>query len=195
MKRVFLFAVLLCELSACAHASTATPPTTVEPLGDTVLPLPSDTVPAGSTTDVLVYFSVGADETLASVPVPREVPASDDPVQLVQSTLDLLVQGPTDAEKAAGLISWFSPATAGVVTLVSREGGAFAVDFHSLTALIPNASTSAGSQLLLSQLNGTIFQFAAVDSVLYTLDGDCDAFWMWLQMECHPVTRVEWEGA
>ncbi len=48
--------------------------------------------------------------------------------------------------------------------------------------------------MLLSQLDSTMFQFDFVQRVNYTLEGNCDDFWEWLQMGCHIVTRAEWEA-
>jgi hypothetical protein len=195
MRRILFWAAFSAGTLACliSNSPAATPAATGGSAGETIAATPA-AAETPDTATVRVYFTLAADESMTPVPVVREVPASDDPVEQVRSALDWLVRGPTDAEKAAGLTSWFSPATAGVVTAVGRDGGTFAVDFHSLDTLIPNASTSAGSQLLLSQLNSTVFQFAAVDSVRYTLDGDCGAFWQWLQMDCHTLSRAEWTG-
>ena len=100
-----------------------------------------------------------------------------------------LVAGPTEAERAAGLTSWFSEATAGALLSVEVEDGLAAIDFADFSAMIPNASTSAGSAMLLSELNTTMFQFSEVDGFLYRFDGDCDAFWNWLQSGCIIQTR------
>jgi hypothetical protein len=63
------------------------------------------------------------------------------------------------------------------------------VDFGDLRSVIPNASTSAGSRLL-SQLDATVFQFPTVTSVTYRIDGSCQAFGEWLQVDgCVPRTR------
>jgi spore germination protein GerM len=133
------------------------------------------------------------DVEMAPVPVARTVPNSDNLAGVAHSTLKELLKGPTDAEKAQGLISWFSAATAHSLTSVSVYEGEIALDFSGLKTLIPNASTSAGSQMLLSQLNSTVFQFPSIQSADYTLDGDCQVFWEWLQYECHPITRADWE--
>ncbi|MBN2084015.1 MAG: GerMN domain-containing protein [Anaerolineales bacterium] len=150
--------------------------------------------PEPGTVSVWVFFTMAADENMTPVPATRSVPQTDNEAVLVRSTLKELLKGPTDAEKAAGLTSWFSPATADAVAGVIGVGGEYTVDFTGLNTLIPNASTSAGSQMLMSQLNSTVFQFDFVQSVGYTLDGDCAAFWEWLQMGCHTVTRAEWEA-
>jgi hypothetical protein len=64
------------------------------------------------------------------------------------------------------------------------------VDFHDLRTVIPNASTSAGSGMLLAQLDATVFQFDSVSSVVYRIEGDCEAFNEWLQFGgCEPRVR------
>jgi hypothetical protein len=192
-------AVLACNLLAPAVSprpaatDTAIPPVHLET--DSVMPAAAvSTAEPGATegmTAVHVYFTNAA--TFLPEPVDRFVPETDNPAVLVHSTLQELVKGPTEAEKNAGLTSWFSADTAGTVIGVAAGGGEFEVDVTQWNILIPNASTSAGSQILLSELNGTVFQFDFVRSVTYTLDGDCAAFWEWLQMDCHPVTRADWQ--
>jgi hypothetical protein len=100
-----------------------------------------------------------------------------------------LVSGPTEAERAAGLTSWFSEATAGALLSVEVEGALATIDFAGFSAVIPNASTSAGSAMLLSELDTTMFQFTEVDGFLYRFDADWDAFWNWLQAACTVQTR------
>lgn len=97
--------------------------------------------------------------------------------------LTQLLAGPTAAEKAQGLGSWFSDATAGMLHSVVIEDGVARVDFDpALATTIPNASASCGSSLLLAQLDATIDQFDSVDRVVYSLGGDVDAFYGWLQL-------------
>lgn len=106
------------------------------------------------------------------------------------ATLRALLQGPTADERAAGITSWFSEATAGRLHSVSlQEGGRLVVDFHDLRQAIPNASSSTGSTLLLQELNTTLFQFPTVEVIEYRMDGSCQAFWGWLQYECQDVRR------
>lgn len=110
----------------------------------------------------------------------------------VHEALALLVRGPTEEEEADGVDSWFSAETAGALRSVDVDADGHAVvDFEGLDALIPNASSSAGSRLLLMQLNGTVFEFPAIESVEYRLDGSCDAFGEWLQTGCVTHTRTD----
>lgn len=156
----------------------------------------TNSVPAGGQVteiQVSVYFTHANDEGMTPVAVGRTVPNSENFTEVIRSTLGELLQGPEPAEAAQGLISWFSPTTANSLASVSFSGDTLAADFNGLNTLIPNASASAGSQMLLSQLNSTLFQFPSVQTVRYSLDGECAAFWEWLQFECHPVTRADWE--
>lgn len=132
---------------------------------------------------VTIIFTRGE----APAPVRRPVPVSSSPLR---AALDWLVQGPTSEERAAGIRSWFSEETAGVLRSVEVDtSGKAIVDFRDLRPLIPNASSSFGSTLLLQELNGTVFQFPEIESVEYRMEGSCDLFWEWLQYGCQVVGR------
>lgn len=109
----------------------------------------------------------------------------------VRDALDALVRGPTAEERAAGAESWFSEETAGVVRSVDVDTTGHAiVDFDDLRRVIPNASSSAGSAMLLDELNATMFGFPGIRSVEYRMEGSCDLFWDWLQYGCQIVDRT-----
>jgi hypothetical protein len=57
------------------------------------------------------------------------------------------------------------------------------VDFRNFSRLIPNASSSCGSAMLLAQLNRTATQFPTVRRAVYSFNGDRHAFYEWLQRE------------
>jgi spore germination protein GerM len=118
-------------------------------------------------------------------PVSREVlPAPD----LLTATLAELLRGPTPEERAAGLTSWFSSETAGMLNGVRLDAeGRAIVDLADVRDVIPGASSSAGSATLLGELNGTLAQFDAVQEVEYRLDGSCERFWNFLQRDCEIV--------
>ena len=147
--------------------------------------------------DVTVFFSrtfftdeelaAGTDTRTAVVPVSRQVPRTSG---VLRAALEQLLAGPTDGERFRGLHSWFSEETAGMLNDVTiGPDGTAVVDFGDLRPVIPNASTSAGSDQLLAQLEATVFQFASVTGVEYRIDGSCEAFWEWLQRSCHTVVR------
>lgn len=92
-----------------------------------------------------------------------------------------LVAGPTSAERARGYGGWFSSRTAGSVRSVRIARGVAHVDFRNFSRVIPNASTSCGSTLLLAQLDRTARQFPTVRRTIYSFDGSRRAFYEWLQ--------------
>jgi hypothetical protein len=142
--------------------------------------------PAADQMEVKAYTTCG--ET-SLVPVYRLLPRS--PATL-RAALDALLAGPSGEERRASLTSWFSADTARMLRSVTVHDEHHAVvDFDPhLPDVIPNAGSSAGSAQLLSQLDATVFQFRAVESVEYRLGGDCEAFSEWLQYGgCERRTR------
>jgi Sporulation and spore germination len=121
-------------------------------------------------------------------PVPRDAHAAD-PVSRLEAAIIGLVGGPTQAEREAGYFSFFSEDTELAVNGVSIEADGTAIVDLGDIRFVSNAATSAGSEVLLAQLNATVFQVDAVTAVEYHIDGSCDAFWEWLQQECHVVVR------
>lgn len=108
----------------------------------------------------------------------------------LRGALESLLAGPSAEQRAAGVDSWFSHTTADVLRGVEVDGGRVVVDLdQDLAELIPNASTSAGSAMLLAQLDSVVFRFPWVEAVEYRMGGSCDAFWEWLQRACGTVTR------
>jgi hypothetical protein len=135
---------------------------------------------------VSVYFH--CDEQLA--PVLRLVPQGSTEAH-ARAALEALLEGPTLDEQAAGYTSWFSQRTAGALRVfIANPNRQVIVDLRDFSAVIPNASSSAGSQALLDQLSATVFQFPEYQSVLFTFEGDCNRFWNWLQMSCSALQRM-----
>jgi len=92
-----------------------------------------------------------------------------------------LLKGPTAAERRAGYGGWFSARTAGKLRSVRITAGVAFIDFADLRKIIPNASSSCGSTLLLAQLDRTATQFATVQRAVYSFNGSRSAFYNWLQ--------------
>ncbi|MGI8759365.1 MAG: GerMN domain-containing protein [Acidimicrobiales bacterium] len=156
----------------------------------TVVDLSFDPNPV-SEMPVTVFFTDEGQLTSGSetevTPVSRQVPRTSG---VLRAALEQLLAGPTDAEHAQGLRSFFSKETAGMLIDVTiGPDGTAVVDLGDLRPVIPNASTSAGSGQLLAQLEATVFQFATVSAVEYRIDGSCEAFWEWLQRSCQTVAR------
>jgi len=86
--------------------------------------------------------------------------------------------------------TWFSDATANSIRHVDVDSkGHATVDFSDLSTLIPNASSSAGSAMLLQELDSTVFSVPHVQTVEYRIMGSCARFWEWLQYSCQIVDR------
>ena len=108
----------------------------------------------------------------------------------LEAALRDVVRGPSQAERDAGAQSWFSSKTANAFKSVTMDAaGHVMVDFEDLRKLIPNASSSAGSEMLLQELNAAVFAFPSVKSVEYRINGSCDVFGEWIQVGCKGYTR------
>lgn len=178
-----LLPVVLALSTACAAPDTGRDAARE----DTAAAVPADSVAARDTSPanvgavVTVYFSRGD----SVVPVTRTVDDAD-----LASAIRALLRGPTAAERAAGLSSWFSDSTADMLRSVGIDtAGTAVIDFADLRPVIPNASASAGSAMLLRELNATVFAHDEVSAVQYRIEGSCDAFWEWLQYGCQTVQR------
>ena len=135
--------------------------------------------PTTRTVGVNVYFSRAGTDCSAVYPLARSVT----PPQVLAGAMSALLAGPTATEKASGYSSFFSSATAGMLNWAHVDASGLArIDFANFSSIIPNASTSCGSQALLSALNHTATQFASVKSAVYSFDGSVSAFYLWLQL-------------
>ena len=137
---------------------------------------------------VSVTFSCDVPDRAELVEVQRVVARSPG---VVRATVAALLEGPTDAERARQIGSWFSAETAGALRSVDLDDGHAALDFAALDRLIPNASASAGSERLLAELDATVLAIDGVTSVEYRLDGSCEDFGLWLQMDGCIVRRAD----
>ena len=145
----------------------------------------STTEPKGPTVEV--YYGVGDGSDCGDVQPFVRILADD--VDLYRSTFQQLVAGPSAEEIEAGAASFFSSETASVTKSAVLTDGLLTVDFTDLRPLIPNASTSCGSQALLAQLSSTAFQFPDVERTRYLIEGSCNDFANWLQRECFDTER------
>ena len=144
-----------------SSASTTTTATQTETAIEVFL-LPAD--PGNDCTDVVAAPRVATD------------------AGVLRSALTQLLAGPTEAETEAGLRSWFSADTAGMLNSVAISQRVARIDFDNFASLMPNASSSCGSASLLAQLDATVLQFDTVDSALYSFEGSPAAFYEWLQL-------------
>lgn len=142
---------------------------------------PGSPSPSGSASvsQVLIYLVGDASVSCAATHAVERSVVEATP----ESGLRALLAGPTDAERAAGYSSWFSAATADMLESVTVADGVARVSFGDLRTVIPNASSSCGSEALLTALDSTLRQFPEVRSARYSILGDETAFYEWLQME------------
>lgn len=121
----------------------------------------------------------------------RAVP---DGADALSHALSELLAGPTEPEDAAGLVTWFSGRTAGMLRSVTLEDGFAVVDFRDFRPIIPNAGSSAGSMMLMRHLEATAFQFPEVRRVEFRIDGDCEELMAWLQIGCIAIRRSSFDA-
>jgi hypothetical protein len=166
-------------LAVCVLAAALACERPADDVAPTTRALPADD-------EMTVYVYYHRDEEPS--PLPREVQIDLERRPAGQA-LRQLVRGPTDEEQRSGYTSFFSPETADIVRDLRFDGRRVAIDFHDFRHLIPNASTSAGSEAFLRELNATVFQFPEIRDAEYLIDGSCEAFWNFLQRDCEVVTR------
>jgi hypothetical protein len=134
---------------------------------------------ASPTASVKIYLAVGNGSDCARVAAVRRFVSRP---AVLRGAMSALLKGPTANEKRAGFGGWFTARTAGMLRSVRLSGGTAFVDFRDLRRVIPNASSSCGSTLLLAQLDRTAKQFTSVRHTLYSLNGNRRAFYEWLQL-------------
>jgi hypothetical protein len=105
------------------------------------------------------------------------------PPAVLTGALHALLAGPTASERRHGYGGWFSARTAHSLRSVRVTRAVAYVDLRDLRRVIPNASSSCGSALLLAQLDRTVTQFPSVRRAVYSINGDPRAFYEWLQFE------------
>ena len=151
---------------------------------------PSDQAWPGPVQTVRVFFTPESSPSCADVtPVKREVRKTR---AVATAALKQLFKGPTAEEEARGLLSFFGPATAGLLRSIRVESGVAYVDINDITR-INNLSTSCGSTIFLSQMDATLKQFPTVTQVVYAMEGDPGSFYASLQHGC-PELLLDQQG-
>jgi spore germination protein GerM len=160
--------------TADGTATTATSSTTTTGPSSTTS---ATTAPAET---VAVYLLSEGNDCASTEVVHRPATPGTDPLG---DALAQLVAGPTTEEDESGHHSWFSAATADLLTGAWIADGVAHVAFSpALAQVIPNASSSCGSTGLLAQLDATVQASPGVTSAVYSFDGVASAFSEWLQM-------------
>ena len=129
---------------------------------------------SGATAGVDTAVSRPAPGTV--VPAPGAERGSDRTADALRSAI---------ADVVRGRLVWSDmavPASVEIVRTVEVDAnGRAVVDFVDLRQIIPNASASAGSQMLLDELNAAVFAVSGVKAVEYRMAGSCELLGEWLQ--------------
>lgn len=171
-SRFCVLMFLLLVASGCSTASDSEP----EP-GETA---------GGEAAAVKVFFHSGSGEDCGEVlSFDRTVPEAT-----LAAAMEHLVAGPRESEVEEGRGGWFSEETEGMLISAEIDGRVARVDFEDLRDVIPNASTSCGSETLLAQLDATAKQFE-VTTTVYSINGSPESFYEWLQRDVPEVETAQ----
>lgn len=133
-----------------------------------------------------VFFHCGDDTYGAHVvAVPRKVP--DTPAVLTAALSELL-KGPTPSESELGLHSPFDE-DADALKRVEVVGAQARIDFSLAYLDIPNIGTTNLGGMAYEELNRTVFQFANIDSIVYSIGGDTETWCELYGIPCEAVSR------
>jgi spore germination protein GerM len=142
----------------------------------------------GSSMTVKVYYAnekrnPNSEPCSLVFPLNRVVPKN---AAVAKAALEQLFAGPTEAEKAEGYRSWFSPATKSILKSIVIKNKTAYVNFklNAFEVLTGNVSTSCGSDQFLSEMEKTLLQFPTIKKVFYAIDGKPQDFYEYLQGEC-----------
>jgi hypothetical protein len=156
-RATLLVAALLIIAAACGSAEGNGSSSTTEPHAATAAPtLPPPTTDPSAVAATQEYFL--RDGVLVAGEA-RLVPGPD----LAARALDVLVAGPTDADRAAGLTTGISPRV--VVNSFTIDGTNITVDFN-------RAFETADTQPQVGQVVYTLTQFSGIDTVTFLIDGE-----------------------
>lgn len=119
-----------------------------------------------STQTVKVYFSENQPTEIVQVAVDREVLASSDIEKLAGSAIIAMLGGPTDEERAQGLLTAIQDGSH--MNYVRIKDGIATVDFNE--AFDFQLGGSAKVLAIRGQVEKTLMQFAGVDEVKITIN-------------------------
>lgn len=115
-------------------------------------------------------------------PVTRQI---EPDLNRAQAALEQLFQGPTQSEQADGYNSFFSQQTAGILKGFKVVGTTAYINLSDIRSIIPNASTSCGSQGFLAEVETTLKDtLPELERIIFAIDGDPRAFYDWMQFGC-----------
>jgi spore germination protein GerM len=202
MKRVVLVLVLALTVALLGACSDTTDSSAAGGLGGAPSPPgASSPVPGGSTTPsasaasssngsrsgsqtVEVFFNRpegGVSGCTSVEPVERRVEKTE---AVATAALNELFAGPSNAEQARGLMSFFSADTAGLLRSVRVEQQTAYLDLDAAFLEINNVSTTCGGSMTLASIEATLKQFTTVEEIRYAIEAEPATFYDFMQIGC-----------
>jgi hypothetical protein len=175
--RQVLVAALLLFLSACGPSASQE---TAEPSGT------QSQAEALEDQIVQIYFHNSRLDSTQSCdkvfPVTRQI---EPDLNRAQAALAQLFEGPTPGEQAEGYNSFFSQQTAGILKGFKVVGATAYINLSDIRTIIPNASTSCGSQGFLAEARTTLKDnLPELERIIFAINGDPRTFYDWMQIGC-----------
>ncbi len=157
---------------------------------------PDPLAPGIGQVTITVFYECGNDTVTPTpgVGVARLVPEQGgEAIDRIEWTLRSMVAGPTDDERAVGIVSVFDATTAEALDSVTLTDGRLVVDFND-AIIINNMGTATGMVQFNADLHRNVFQHPEVDSVEFHLNGDCQAWSALFEDDgCRVKTRTNWD--
>ncbi|MEN6500522.1 MAG: GerMN domain-containing protein [Rectinema sp.] len=148
---------------------TAPPSTSEAPSEQVPEPSPSQTPMEKARTVALYFIQIHDDGSISTQRVKRTIPLSDSPMQ---DTLEILLEGPTESELRANLLSLIPSGTK--LRGVSVKGSTAIVDFND--AFGYNRYGKEGYIAQLKQIVYTLTEFQNIKDVQFLIEGKTRAF-------------------
>lgn len=157
---------------------------------------PDPLAPGIGQVTITVFYECGND-TVTPTPgigVARLVPEQGgEAIDRIEWTIRSMLAGPTDDERAVGIVSGFDATTAEALNSVTLTNGQLVVDFND-AIIINNMGTATGMVQFNAELHRNVFQHPEVDSVEFHLNGDCEAWSALFEDDgCRIKTRTDWD--
>jgi hypothetical protein len=141
---------------------------------------------------VLYECDPDANVLTAGTGVPRIVPEPQTAEERLEWTLRSLLAGPTADEQKVGFVSGFDASTADALNSVTLTDGRLRVDFND-AIIVNNMGTATGMIQFNAELKRNVFPSPEVDTVEFSLNGDCEAWSALFESDgCWVISRADW---
>lgn len=113
-------------------------------------------------------------------PVVRNTPQKE---SLALIALKQLLQGPTPEEQKNGFRSFFSSVTTEMLNDVVERDDAVHIDFKDMRQALSGATSSCGQAEMMTQLTKTLRPFYPDEAFVFSIEGNIELFYDWLELE------------